>query len=251
MSFLVKSNYKVMPRRKKETPSERSLRKFYQKIYLWMFAGLMVSGITAYFIASNPLIGLFVILITALPILWMYVKIAILSLGDLSYGINLSFIAKEMEPKYLKLFFIAHSFFIGALVSEIFLFYRIQTVYLAFIATAIMFIFTSAYLGLFRKNPLSPKSLFSMALIGIFLVILMGLLQGFSLNPGIEYSLSFGAIILFTIFTAAYASIIEKTSYFEGDMEDDKEKQALAGALEINLFYVIVFLLVLRALKER
>ena len=215
-------------------------RRFFQKVYGWMFLGLIISGITAYWVASNPSLYKFILLNEGI--------FYSLLIGELALVFGLVWLMKRISANIAIFMFLLYCFMTGLTLSVIFLVFTIESIGLAFFITACMFGIMSIY-GYFTKTDLTQIG--QVLIMGLFGIIIAGLVNLFLRNTLIDYIVSFIGVIVFTGLTAYDTQKIKKINIIgnEGTPEDTKE--SIMGALELYLDFVNLFLSLLRLLGKR
>ena len=215
-------------------------RRFFQKVYGWMFLGLIISGITAYWVASDPSLYKFILLNEGI--------FYSLLIGELALVFGLVWLMKRISANIAIFMFLLYCFMTGLTLSVIFLVFTIESIGLAFFITACMFGVMSIY-GYFTKTDLTQIG--QVLIMGLFGIIIAGLVNLFLRNTLIDYIVSFIGVIVFTGLTAYDTQKIKKINIIgnEGTPEDTKE--SIIGALELYLDFVNLFLSLLRLLGKR
>lgn len=214
--------------------------KFFQKVYGWMFLGLIISGVTAYYIASVPSLYEFILLNE--PIFYA------LLLGDLALVFGLVGLIKKIPSRLAILMFLFYCFMMGLTLSVIFLVYTIESIGQIFFISAGMFGTMSIY-GYFTKTDLTKIG--QVLIMGLFGIIIAGLADLFMQNSRLDYMLSFIGVIVFTGLTAYDTQKIRKNNIIgnEGTPEDTKE--SIIGALTLYIDFINLFLKLLRLFGKR
>ena len=142
-------------------------RVFFQKVYAWMFLGLSVSGITAYYVSITPsLIEL---------ILFNRFNFYALIIFELVLVFGLVGFLKKIHASFAVLLFLLYCFVTGLTLSVIFLIYTIESIGQVFFITAGMFGAMSIY-GYFTKKDLTYiGQVLIMGLFGIIIASLVNL----------------------------------------------------------------------------
>ena len=145
--------------RTKRIPSaEEENQTFFQKVYAWMFLGLLLSALAAYSVASVPaLTALFL----SGPLFF------VLLIGELALVFSLVFFIKRVRAHTAGILFVLYSLTTGLTLSVIFLVYDIASIALVFIITAGMFGAMSLYGYTTKRDLTSLGSLLFMGLLGI------------------------------------------------------------------------------------
>ena len=205
------------------------------KSFMWMFVGLMCTGITSLLVASNSAI---VSLLFSNSLAFFGLIIAELALvfflsariQKLSYGVALSL-------------FLLYAFLNGIMLSVIFLIYTASSISVTFFTTSVLFGVMAMY-GITTKRDLtSVGSLALMALIGVILVSVVNL---FLKSDTLSYVISFVAIAIFIGLTAYDTQKIKRLADAGAP-----ENMGVLGALTLYLDFINLFLNILRLLGRR
>ena len=209
------------------------------RVFGWMFIGLMVTGLTSLYTATNETF-----------------MMSIRSSGFTFYGLmilELVFVwfissrAMKMEYGVAAGAFLLYSVLNGLTLSVIFWAYTRQSIALAFFMTAGFFGFMSVY-GMVTKTDLtSLGSLFLVGLIGLIIVSIVNIFLG---SSTLYWIISFVGVILFLGLTAYDSQKIKGISLQY--MGTEKERNvAIVGALTLYLDFINLFLYILRILGKR
>lgn len=206
--------------------------KFFTGVYLWMFIGLVLSGAVAYFTSTTPAMinfvrnGFF-----AIVILELIVVIAFTALRN------------KISSTVAKVLFIIYSIVSGLTLSSIFLYYKFGSVVMVFLSAALLFGLMAVY-GYLTKQDLS--SFGRLMLFGLIAVIILSIINMFVLNSALGLVASIISIIVFLGFTAWDMKKLRSVyEYYVGN-EEELNKAAIYGALDLYLDFVNIFLDLLR-----
>ncbi|MFV0274993.1 MAG: Bax inhibitor-1 family protein [Bacilli bacterium] len=210
--------------------NDNGLSNFFNKVFIWMFIGLLITAITGNIVASNYEIQKLVFSIPLLPIILIIVELALVFM--------LSRAVSKLNPRKAKLMFILFSFVNGLSFSVIFLAYEIGTIAYAFFAAAILFgVFF--ILGLLVKMDLSKVGniLFG-ALLTLIIVSVINMFIGSSV---VNFGLSIVGLIIFLGLTLYDAAKLKKTYNQIKTEEKSVESLAIIGALDFYLDFINIF----------
>lgn len=209
-----------------------NMSKFFSKVYLWMFIGLLTSGLTAFFVSSNiSLMGIVYSLYYLFIILELIVVIAFSSLRN------------KVSSNVAKILFLVYSFINGLTLSSIFIVYRLSSVAYIFIAAALMFGLLALY-GYKTKQDLS--SFGKMMLFALIAIIVMSIINIFVINNTFAVVICIISILVFLGLTAWDMNKLKSIyNYYEND-EEELNKVAIYGALDLYLDFINIFLDLLR-----
>ncbi len=209
--------------------------KAFGKVFMWMFIGLLITFLTGYVVSSNDNIlynifsgGTYFILIIIELVLVVYLSARI----------------HKMQVTTARIVFILYSFVSGLTFGSIFIVFKMSSIMLIFLITAILFgIF--ALIGRFTKLDLTKAgTILLMMLLGIVICTFVNV---FLKNDTLDLFVSYISIIVFLGFTAYDMQKIKMLSY----EFDDEDKIAIIGALELYLDFINIFIDLLRIFGKR
>lgn len=211
---------------------------FLTKVYGWMFAGLLITAVVAFSVASSEtLIGA---LIQNRLVFWALI---ISQLGLVFY---LSARVEHMAATTAAALFMLYSASVGVTTSVILLIYTSASIASTFVITAGMF-GTLAVVGSITKKDLSGwGSLLFMGLIGVILASIVGI---FWQNDALQFVISIVGVVVFTGLTAYDAQRLKQMAVALPDGRVGS--YAVVGALSLYLDFINLFFFLLRLLGGR
>lgn len=221
--------------------SENAVATLMRNMYAWMAIALVITGFTAFAIANSY--SLIYALVTN-PIMFYGVIFA-----ELGLVYFLSSRIFRMSFTTAGLLFAVYSILNGVTLSLIFLIYELGSIVSTFFITAGTF-GAMAVVGSFLKKDLSFIGRFAlMALIGL---IIAGVVNIFMRSEGFSFIIAIIGVLVFTALTAYDAqkmkNLIAENGY---EVNENTQKLALIGALNLYLDFVNLFLYLLRLLGSR
>lgn len=206
-----------------------------RKVYLWMTLALVITGFTAFGIASNP--GISYAIVTNRLLFWGLV------IAEFGLVIGISGAINKLSAVTATLLFVLYSIVNGATLSVIFMAYTMSSIASVFFITAGLF-GVMAFIGYTTKTDLTSigKILF-MALIGIILATIVNLFVGSSM---LNMIVSYIGVVIFTGLTAYDSQKIKNMLYNADSMDEGMQKIALLGSLTLYLDFINLFLMLLR-----
>jgi hypothetical protein len=211
-----------------------------RKVYLWMSLALVITGLTAFYVASSP--SLVTLIFTKPLVLWGLIICEFVMVIALSGAVN------RMSLFTATLIFVIYSLLNGVTLSVIFLAYTASSIVSVFFITAATFGATALY-GYFTKKDLSSwGNILFMGLIGIIIATLVNL---FLQNSGLQLIISYLGVAIFVGLTAFDTQKIKKMLLEAPDAGETMQKLALLGALTLYLDFINLFLHLLRILGSR
>ena len=211
-----------------------------RKVYVWMTLALVITGFTAYGVATSP--GVQQAIFTNQIVFWGLV------IAEFALVIGVSAAINRLSLATATLMFILYSVINGALLSSIFLIYTASSISTVFFITAGTFA-AMALIGYTTKTDLSSigKYLF-MALIGLIIATFVNF---FIKSSSFDYILSYIGVLIFVGLTAYDSQKIKQMLLQAPDAGEGAQKIALLGALSLYLDFINLFLYLLRIFGRR
>ena len=211
-----------------------------RKVYVWMTLALVITGFTAYGVATSP--GVLQLIFGNQILFWGMI------IAELALVIGVSAAINRLSLTTATLMFILYSVINGALFSSIFLIYTASSIATVFFITAGTF-GVMALIGYTTKTDLTSigKYLF-MALIGLIIATLVNM---FIKSEGFTYILSYIGVLIFVGLTAYDSQKIKQMLLQALDAGEGAQKLALLGALTLYLDFINLFIYLLRIFGRR
>lgn len=211
-----------------------------RKVYLWMSLALVLTGFTAYYVATNE--TLLTAIMTNQILFWGLV------IGELALVLGLSAAINKLSLTTATLMFVAYSIINGATMSFIFLVYTYSSITSVFFITAGTFA-VMALFGYFTKADLSSMGkILMMALIGIIIATIVNI---FTKSEGLAMILNYLGVLVFVGLVAYDSQKIKQMLMMAPDAGEGAQKVALLGALSLYLDFINLFLYLLRILGSK
>jgi FtsH-binding integral membrane protein len=226
--------------RERELEMSAAFPVLMRKVYLWMSLALVITGFTAYFVATTPaLIGA---IITNQILFWGLV------IGELALVFGLSAAINKLSLTTATLMFVIYAVINGLTLSFIFLVYTASSITSVFFITAGTFA-VMAFFGYFTKTDLSSLGkILMMALIGIIIATIVNI---FTKSEGLAMILNYLGVLVFVGLTAYDSQKIKQMLMMAPDTGEAAQKVALLGALSLYLDFINLFLYLLRIFGSR
>jgi len=219
---------------------ERTVSSAFTKVFIWMFIGLLVTGLTAWVTVSTPslLTAIFTNNFCFYGLLIAEVVLVILLSARLS----------KMSKTAAIVSFLLYAVVNGLTMSSIFIVYTFSSIASVFFITAGMFAVMAVY-GYTTKSDLTKMgSILLMALVGL---IIAGIVEIFWFNNVFSFIVAAIGVVVFCGLTAFDIQRIKAMSSQMTADEDFVTKFAIFGALMIYLDFINMFLKLLRLLGSR
>ena len=211
---------------------------FLRAVYGWMCAGLAVTGVVAYIVASSPA------LLQAL--VGNYMLVIGLFIGQLALVFYLSARAHQLAPGTATAVFLGYAALTGVTLSVLVLAYTGASIVTTFMVTGGMF-GALAFYGTTTSRSLAGVGQFMfMGLVGLILASIVGL---FWHSDALQFLISVVGVIVFTGLTAWDAQRLKQMAL---DVpQGSLRSYAIVGALALYLDFLNLFLFLLRFLGDR
>lgn len=213
--------------------SDERVSAFLSKVYGWMFAGLLITSLTAVVVASTPALIETLILNRIL--------IYALFFGQLGLVFFLSARVNKMAPTTAAALFILYSALVGVTTSVILLIYTGSSIASTFIITAGMFGATAFYGSVTKRSLAGLGQFFFMGLIGLILAMIVGI---FWHSEALQFVISVVGVLVFTGLTAWDAQRLKQMAVALPDGRTGT--YAVVGALSLYLDFINLFFFLLR-----
>ncbi|MDI9497280.1 MAG: Bax inhibitor-1/YccA family protein [Bacillota bacterium] len=244
-----------------EVQAER-FRGIMARVFVWMFSGLLVSGISGVLLAVTP-IG---------TILWTNpVSIVVLVIAQLVTALVFSRMVAKVKPEVATVLFFLYSLLTGVTIAALLLTYELSSVISALFATAVVFGGMALWGAKTRRDLSAIGAAGRMLLLGAIVMSLVNLLL-FFVAPGVftvlDAVLNYVVLAIFIGLTAYDMQKIRRLAMEPGLVEamdpaaradlivDEQSAAALAlradrtiaihGALMLYLDFINIFIRILR-----
>ncbi len=244
---------------------DQGLRSYMMTVYNYMCAGLVLTGLVAYYLytmsvtgdanmAAKSAAGVPLVLkrgefltplgafLFASPFKW------VLMLAPLGMALLLGFRIFSMSVAAAQISFWVFAAVMGASLSTVFLVFKLGSIAQVFFITAAAFAVLSVY-GYTTKKDLSGWGTF--LIMGVFGLLIASIVNIFLASPALTFAISCIGVLVFAALTA-YDTQQIKDSYYEyiGDAAL-ASKGAIMGALQLYLDFINMFQFMLNLMGDR
>lgn len=217
---------------------DEGLRQHMLRIYNYMGLGLVVTGLVAYFVSSQP--ALYV------PIFQTPLKYVVM-LAPLAFVLFFSFKMETMSASTAQTLFWAFCAVMGLSLASIFLVFTGTSIARTFFIAATMFGATSLYGYTTRRDLSQIGSFLIMGLIGVMIASIVNIFMG---SSALQFAISVIGVVVFVGLTAWDTQSI-KEQYASSMGREETQKLAVFGAFSLYLNFVNIFQLLLNLTGER
>lgn len=212
------------------------------RVYAWMCYALVITGITAYYVASSPAIMKLIFQDHSfiIPIVLLLIQLGLV--------VAISGFVQKMSFSSAVILFSIFAFTMGITISVIFIAFSMPSIFSTFLVASGMFGAMAIYGYVTKADLTSMGSFLFMALIGL---IIGGFVNMFLHSEKFNFVLSAIGVLVFTLLTAYD---VQKIKRMTQDMLEDKETMAkvtIVGALTLYLDFVNLFLYLLQFMGRR
>jgi uncharacterized protein len=212
----------------------RADSNFLQRVFLWMFLGLAVTGGVAAAIGSSDKL---LTDITETP--GIVIGVIIVQLG-IVFG--LSFAINKISVPVATFLFLLYSATVGVTFALIFELYTTQSIFTAFLITAGMFGALAVWGAVTHLDLSKVGAIAFMALIGLILATIVNL---FWANSTLYWITTYAGVAIFAALTAYDMQKLKQIGQ-QGLTGDAEGRAAIMGALALYLDFINLFLFLLR-----
>lgn len=213
---------------------------FMNKVYMWMALGLVLSAVSAYYIASDEILAKALVQNQLLQ-----VGLVLLQIGLV---VGLSFMMPRLSVMAARGIYLGYTLLTGVTLSIVLLAFTAESVMNTFLVTAGSFAGLS-FFGYVTQRDLGPVGSFCiMGLVGLFILMLASLFIPGLRGDTMQLFMGAAGVIIFSGLTA-YDTQKIKTIYLQN--QGDASKLAIFGALTLFLDFINLFLSLLRLMGER
>lgn len=209
---------------------------FYSKVFGWLFAGLLITFVSAYVVSNNNAI---------LAAIFSSSAYWIIFIAQIGICIFLSARINKMQPMTAKICYCAYALLTGVTFSTLFVAFAMDSIIYVFLATAVVFgIF--ALIG--QRTKLNLASWGTFLLVALLSLIVLEVINIFMMNSTVDMVLCILGIVIFVGYVAYDMQKIKALS--EANIGNDN--YAILGAFELYLDFINLFIRLLQLFgKER
>jgi len=217
---------------------DERVSSFLGRVYGWMFAGLLVTALTAFTVASSP--ALIEAVILNRLVFW------VLIFAQLGLVILVSARVHKIAPSSAAALFMLYSALTGVTTAVILLIYTAASITSTFIITSGMFGAMAVFGSVTKRSLAGLGQFFFMGLIGLILASIVGI---FWQSDALQFVISVVGVLVFTGLTAWDAQRLKQMAV--AVPEGRSGSYAVVGALSLYLDFINLFFFLLRFLGGR
>lgn len=235
------------------TAIDAGLRSYMLKVYNYMASALLLTGLVAYFVAQNSVVGgidaegqlaltSFGQAIFLSPLKWAVIFAPLAFIMVISFGIN------RLSTTSLQSCFWAFSAVMGLSLASIFLQYTGESIARTFFITAAMFGGMSIY-GYSTKRDLTGMG--SFLIMGVWGLLIASVVNIFLKSSALGFAVSILGVVIFTGLIAYDTQKLKAIYYQTMGQADAAARAAISGALSLYLDFINLFINLLRLVGDR
>lgn len=207
--------------------------RIYSKMFNWLFIGLMITFISGYCLSLNENLLISILSVGIIPIIVIELVIAVI----------MGFRIQKMNPLTAKICYIVYSITTGITFSTIFLAYKMSSIIVVFLITAILF-GVLAFIGYTTNKDLTKFSI--MLFVALLAAVIISLLNIFVFKSSqLETFLS---VLLIFVFLGYVAYDMHNIKYLMNSLDEDKA--AVYGAFQLYLDFINLFIRLIELLGK-
>ena len=222
--------------------SEVLVNSFVRSVYNWMFVGLAVTGLIAFYVSTNE--GIMSFIYGHRMVFWGIL------LAELALVFAISGMVNRMSAGTATGLFVLYSALNGLTLSVIFLLYTRSSIVSTFFICAGTFLACSIY-GWTTKRDLT--SLGGFLMMGLFGIIIASVVNIFLRSGAVSVIVSYIGVLVFVGLTAHDTQKLKNMAMAQPAGIDGAvlRKGAILGALSLYLDFINLFLFLLRIFGNR
>ncbi|MBI5474850.1 MAG: Bax inhibitor-1/YccA family protein [Ignavibacteriae bacterium] len=220
--------------------AEELQRAFIVKVYGWMMAGLLITGVASLLVLNTP--SLLELIFSSR---WTFLGLIFVQLGLVGW---LSLRVEQMSAATATSVFVGYSALTGVTLAAIFLVYTTESIASTFFVSAGTFGAMALYGTVAKRDLTAIGSFLMMGLIGL---VIASVVNMFMQNSTVYWITTYVGILIFVGLTAYDAQKIKNMSGAALMGAEVEQKGAIMGALALYLDFINLFLLLLRVMGRR
>lgn len=211
------------------TQVQARVSEFVRGVYNWMALGLALTGVVAYFVASNEPILRFVF-----QARWLFF------IGEIGLVFYLAARIQKMQASTATAMFMFYAALNGATLSFIFIAYTGSTIASAFFVCAASFMALSIFGWTTKKDLSALGQFFFIGVVGILIATVVNI---FIQSHGMQMIISYIGVLLFAGLTAYDTQKIKMMALSQpaGLNAAVVRKGSIMGALQLYLDFILMF----------
>jgi hypothetical protein len=209
-----------------------AVARFFNAVYAWMFAGLALTAVVAWYVSQNTQI-----LEQIGRGIWVLFIVELVLVGVIGSAIN------RISASVATILFLLYAAINGVVFSVIFLMYAHSTLASAFAITAGMFGAMSLYGFITRRDLTGIGSMAFMALIGL---IIASVVSMFWHNSLLNVAINYVGVLIFVGLTAYQTQALKGVAMQTSGNPNLAARLAISGALTLYLSFLNLFLFILQ-----
>ncbi len=219
------------------TPSA-TLQRSMQQVYLWMTAGLLLTGAVSTSLMGNA--GMLALITNPFVFFGLFIVQIIIVIG-------LGAMIQKLSPMAATMIFLLYAGINGVVFTPLFLVYTSESIASTFFATAGTFGAMAIYGATTKRDLTNMGSMLMMALFGLIIATLVNM---FFQNGLFNLIISIAGVLIFVGLTAYDVQKLTRMSQ-QMSSEVDAQRFAIIGALTLYLDFINLFIYLLRILGVR
>ena len=213
----------------------------FRRVYIWMTMALCITGLTALIIANNN--DIMYSLLQNEATFW------IIMIAELALVFILAGRLHKLSMGTATILFILYSVLNGITMSLIFIIYTESSIAATFFVTAGTFGAVSLYGFATKKDLSSWGSILIMGVLGIVIASVVNIFMG---SETLYWIISYAGVLIFVGLTAYDTQKIKEVLLNPNvEVDDNLNKIALFGALQLYLDFINLFMHLLRIMGSR
>ena len=216
---------------------DEGLRKFMLSVYNNMTISLVISGVIALYISTNPAL---MAAIWGTPLKWVAMFL------PLAMSLGFTFMVDKINSGTARIFLFVFAAAMGLSLSSIFAVFKLGSIVQVFFITAATFGAASLYGYTTKRDMTNIGSFLIMGVIGL---VIAGIVNLFLQSSMFSLIISCLAVLIFTGLTAYDTQ--ELKNVYDSQYDEEMEKSGVVGALNLYMNFINIFIHLLQIIGDK
>ncbi len=222
-----------------ESSVDHGLRAYMLSVYNWLAIGIFIAGFSSYLTYSAGFTAVF----AASP--WVFIGVSLVASLALLFGIFFS--VGNFSATTTAILYILFSIAEGVFLSTIFAKYTTASIVSTFLITGAAFGGLSIYGYTTKRDLTGLMPVMFFALIGLIVASVVAIIFK---STFMSFLISIAGVAIFSVFIAMDTQVILK-SYRSNMSSEERQQNAIIGAVSLLLDFINLFLHLLQLLGEK
>ncbi|HEX8325448.1 MAG TPA: Bax inhibitor-1/YccA family protein [Tepidisphaeraceae bacterium] len=218
----------------------RTLLRFFNGVYAWMFVGLGVTALVGYMMSQSPAA---MQLVYGSPFGYVVLGLAAFAIAQVAQTV-----AVNVNATLGTVLFLLYAAVMGMLLGGVFLVYPSSVLVSSFLVTAGTFASMSVVGMVLKKDLTRIGGILTMAMLGLFLASIVNV---FMHSDGLSWLITYAVVVVAVGLTAYYTQMLKGWAVQYADDPTMTARMSVVGSLLLYVTFLNLFLSILRIMGSR